>query len=123
MKASSSSIRPLRLCCEEVLGPVDPRDVIYTKTRLRRPRQTSRREDHHIVRNTPLQPTASSATIQAQETLSLGAPVSFRTIRRCLAEGHLESRHPLRVLPLAPPFGVVPRTRKLDCSGMEPGRL
>ncbi|GFT86370.1 hypothetical protein TNCV_3258871 [Trichonephila clavipes] len=28
-------IRSLFLCCEEVLGPVDPRDVIYTKTRLR----------------------------------------------------------------------------------------
>ncbi|GFW56367.1 hypothetical protein TNCV_2088761 [Trichonephila clavipes] len=25
--------------------------------------------------------------------------------------------------PSTHPFGVVPRTRKLDCSGMEPGRL
>ncbi|GFS67458.1 transposable element Tcb2 transposase [Trichonephila clavipes] len=25
--------------------------------------------------------------------------------------------------PSTPPFGVVPRTRKLDCSGIEPGRL
>ncbi|GFV09936.1 uncharacterized protein TNCV_2318661 [Trichonephila clavipes] len=25
--------------------------------------------------------------------------------------------------PSPPPFGVVPRTRKLDCSGMEPGRF
>ncbi|GFT37193.1 uncharacterized protein TNCV_1126581 [Trichonephila clavipes] len=25
--------------------------------------------------------------------------------------------------PSTPPFGVVPRTRKLDCSGMEPGHL
>ncbi|GFU04669.1 transposable element Tcb2 transposase [Trichonephila clavipes] len=31
-----------------------------------RPRQTSRREDHHIVRNALVQPTASSTTIQAQ---------------------------------------------------------
>ncbi|GFY15115.1 transposable element Tcb2 transposase [Trichonephila clavipes] len=31
-----------------------------------RPRQTSRREDHHIIRNAHVQPTASSAAIQAQ---------------------------------------------------------
>ncbi|GFV35592.1 transposable element Tcb2 transposase [Trichonephila clavipes] len=71
-------------------------------------------------------PTASSAGIQTQIGPSLGALVSSRTIRRCLAEGHLGSRCPLRVLPLMPPsmppFGVVPRTRKLDCSGMEPDR-
>ncbi|GFU59620.1 transposable element Tcb2 transposase [Trichonephila clavipes] len=68
-------------------------------------------------------PTVSSAAIQAQAAPSLGAPVSSRTIRRCLAEEHLRARHPFRVLPLTPPFGVMPRTRKLDCSGMEPGRL
>ncbi|GFU59636.1 HTH_Tnp_Tc3_2 domain-containing protein [Trichonephila clavipes] len=68
-------------------------------------------------------PTVSSATIQAQVAPSLGAPVSSRTIRRRLAEEHLRSRRPLRVLPLTPPFGVMPRTRNLDCSGMEPGRL
>ncbi|GFV42547.1 transposable element Tcb1 transposase [Trichonephila clavipes] len=56
-----------------------------------RPRQTSRREDHHIVRNARVQPTASSAATQAQ--------------------------------PSTPSFGVVPRSRKLDCSGMEQGRL
>ncbi|GFW52739.1 uncharacterized protein TNCV_2393191 [Trichonephila clavipes] len=35
-------------CCEEVLGPVDSRDVIYTKTRLRTPStdQSSRRPPH-----------------------------------------------------------------------------
>ncbi|GFY16236.1 hypothetical protein TNCV_2348811 [Trichonephila clavipes] len=54
--------------------------------------------------------------------------VSSRTIRRRLSEGHLGLRCPLRVLPLTPPpstppFGVVPGTRNLDCSGMEPGRL
>ncbi|GFV65470.1 transposable element Tcb2 transposase [Trichonephila clavipes] len=47
-----------------------------------RPRQTSRRKDRYIV------------------APSLGAPVSSRTIRRRLAEGHLGSRRPLRVLPL-----------------------
>ncbi|GFX66442.1 transposable element Tcb2 transposase [Trichonephila clavipes] len=40
-------------------------------------------------------PTTSSAAIQAQV-----APVSSRTIRRRLDEGHLGSWHPLRVLPL-----------------------
>ncbi|GFW77297.1 HTH_Tnp_Tc3_2 domain-containing protein [Trichonephila clavipes] len=66
------------------------------------PRQFSRPEDCHIVRNARVQPTASSAAIQAQVTPSLGAPVSSRTIRRRLTEGHLGSRHPLRVLPLTP---------------------
>ncbi|GFY19588.1 transposable element Tcb2 transposase [Trichonephila clavipes] len=87
-----------------------------------RPRQTSRLEDSYIVRNSRVQPTASSIPIQAQVAPSLGTPVSSRIIRRRLAEGHLGSRHPLRVLPLTPPFGVVPRTRKLGCRGMEPGR-
>ncbi|GFX97315.1 transposable element Tcb2 transposase [Trichonephila clavipes] len=67
-----------------------------------RPRQTSHREDSHIVRNARVQPTASSAAIQAQVAPSLGAPVSLRTLRRCLTEGHLGSRRPLRVLPLTP---------------------
>ncbi|GFU78911.1 HTH_Tnp_Tc3_2 domain-containing protein [Trichonephila clavipes] len=93
------------------------------------PRQTSRREDRHIVRNARVQPTASSAAIQAQVAPSLGAPVASRTIRRSLAEGHLGTRRPICVLPAlhahpsTPPFGVVPRTRKLNCSGMEPGHL
>ncbi|GFV35700.1 transposable element Tcb2 transposase [Trichonephila clavipes] len=51
----------------------------------------------HVVR-----PTASSATIQAHVAPSLGAPVSSGAIRRCLAEGHLGSWRPLRVLPLTP---------------------
>ncbi|GFV76963.1 transposable element Tcb1 transposase [Trichonephila clavipes] len=37
---------------------------------------------------------------RAQIAPSLRAPVSSRTIRRSLAEGHLGSRHPLRVLSL-----------------------
>ncbi|GFW06246.1 transposable element Tcb2 transposase [Trichonephila clavipes] len=86
-----------------MLGPVDPKEMLFTR-RLgsRRPLQTSRREDHHIVRNARVQPTASSAVIQAQVEPSLGAPVSFPTIRRRLAEGYLGSRRPLRVLPLTP---------------------
>ncbi|GFT84252.1 integrase catalytic domain-containing protein [Trichonephila clavipes] len=54
----------------EVLGPVDPRDVIYTKTRIRTPStdQSSRRQPH-IVKSARVQPTASSDANQA----SLGA--------------------------------------------------
>ncbi|GFW43258.1 HTH_Tnp_Tc3_2 domain-containing protein [Trichonephila clavipes] len=104
-----------------VLGPVDPRDVIYTKTRLKAHLDRNRL-DRHIVRNAHVQTTASSATIQAQVAPSLGDFVSSRTIRRRLAEGDLESRCPLRV-PSTPPFGVVPCTRKMVCSGMEQGRL
>ncbi|GFY09921.1 transposable element Tcb2 transposase [Trichonephila clavipes] len=63
---------------------------------------TSRREERHIVRNAHVQQTALSATIQAQVAISLGAHVSSRTIRRRLAEGHLGSWRPLRVLPLIP---------------------
>ncbi|GFW29791.1 transposable element Tcb2 transposase [Trichonephila clavipes] len=74
----------------------------FTKPGSGRPRQTSRWEDNRIVRNARVQPTASSVAIQAQVAPSLGAPVSSRTIRRCLAEGHLGSRRPLRVLPLTP---------------------
>ncbi|GFX10556.1 transposable element Tcb2 transposase [Trichonephila clavipes] len=65
-------------------------------------RQTSRREDRHIVRNACVKSTASSAAIQAQVSPSFGAPVSSRTIRRRLAEGHLGSRRPLRALLLTP---------------------
>ncbi|GFW87318.1 transposable element Tcb2 transposase [Trichonephila clavipes] len=67
-----------------------------------RPRQTSHQEDRHIVRNAHVQPTASSAAIQALVAPSLGYPVSSRTIRRRLAEGHLGSRRLLRVLSLTP---------------------
>ncbi|GFS98221.1 transposable element Tcb2 transposase [Trichonephila clavipes] len=40
--------------------------------------------------------------IRAQVAPSLGALVSSRTIRKCLAEGHLGSRRPLCVLPVTP---------------------
>ncbi|GFU72746.1 transposable element Tcb2 transposase [Trichonephila clavipes] len=65
-------------------------------------RQTSRPEEHHIVTNTRVQPNASYSVIQAHVAPSPGAPASSRTIRRCLAEGHLESRRQLCVLPLTP---------------------
>ncbi|GFY11261.1 HTH_Tnp_Tc3_2 domain-containing protein [Trichonephila clavipes] len=82
----------------------------------RRPQQTSRQEDLHIIRNSRVQPTASSAAIQAQVAPSLWAPVSSRTIRRRLIED-------LDAHPSTSSFGVVPRATKLDCSGIEPGRL
>ncbi|GFV37764.1 transposable element Tcb2 transposase [Trichonephila clavipes] len=66
------------------------------------PRQTSRREDCHIVRNTRVQPTASSNPIQSKVAFSLRAPVSSQTIGRRLAERHLRSRRSLLVLPLMP---------------------
>ncbi|GFU17292.1 transposable element Tcb2 transposase [Trichonephila clavipes] len=59
------------------------------------PRQTSRREDCHIVRNARVQVTASLAAIQVQVAPSLGAPVSFRTIGRHLAEGHFGITTPI----------------------------
>ncbi|GFX53129.1 transposable element Tcb2 transposase [Trichonephila clavipes] len=79
------------------------REMSFTRRQgSERSRQTSRREDHSIVGNTRVQPTASSAAIQAQVAPSVRAPVSSRTIRRSLAEGHLGSRHSLHVLPLTP---------------------
>ncbi|GFV96623.1 transposable element Tcb2 transposase [Trichonephila clavipes] len=77
-----------------------------------RSRQTSRREDRHIVRNALVQLTASLTAIQTQVVPSLGSPVSSRTIRRRLAEGHLGSQRPLRVLPLTPTH----RRLRLECS-------
>ncbi|GFV65376.1 transposable element Tcb2 transposase [Trichonephila clavipes] len=79
------------------------RKLLFTRRPgLECPRQTSHREDCHIVRNVRVQPTASSAAIQAQVAPSLGAPVSSRTIRGSLSSGHLRSRRPLRMLPLTP---------------------
>ncbi|GFV78866.1 transposable element Tcb2 transposase [Trichonephila clavipes] len=74
------------------------REMSFTQPASWRPRQTSRREDRHIVRNARVQSTASSAAIQAQVAPSLGTPASSRTIRRRLADGYLGSRCPLRVL-------------------------
>ncbi|GFT40598.1 transposable element Tcb2 transposase [Trichonephila clavipes] len=44
------------------------REMLFTrKPGSKRPRQTNRREDRHIVRNARVQPTASSAAIQAHD--------------------------------------------------------
>ncbi|GFT50964.1 transposable element Tcb2 transposase [Trichonephila clavipes] len=81
------------------------REMSFTRRPcLGRPLQTNRRENRLIVRNACIQPTASLAAIQAQVAPSLGAPVSSRTIRKRLAEGHFRSRHPIRVLPLTPTY-------------------
>ncbi|GFU75965.1 transposable element Tcb2 transposase [Trichonephila clavipes] len=68
----------------------------------RRPRQTSRRGDRRILINARVQPIASSTAIQAHVAPSLEAHVSFRTIRRRLAEGHLGLRRQLHVLLFTP---------------------
>ncbi|GFX20717.1 transposable element Tcb2 transposase [Trichonephila clavipes] len=62
---------------------------------------SGRRVDRQLGRSDCV-PTAASAAIQAQVVPSLGAPVSSRAIRRCLAEEHMGSWRPLRVLPLTP---------------------
>ncbi|GFV82191.1 HTH_Tnp_Tc3_2 domain-containing protein [Trichonephila clavipes] len=83
------------------------REMSYTRSPgSGHPRHTSRQENHSIVRNSRVQTTASSAVIQAQVASSLGTPASSRTIRRRLAEGHLGSRRPLRVLPLHHPTNL-----------------
>ncbi|GFT10265.1 uncharacterized protein TNCV_3735341 [Trichonephila clavipes] len=49
------------------------REISFTpRPGSRRPRQTNRREDCHIVRNARVKPTTSSATIQAHAAPSLG---------------------------------------------------
>ncbi|GFY09062.1 transposable element Tcb2 transposase [Trichonephila clavipes] len=66
------------------------------------PRQTSRREDYRIGGC----PRTANCFVGRHpgtgSTPSLGALVSSGTIRKRLAEGHLGSRLPLRVLPLTP---------------------
>ncbi|GFU70884.1 uncharacterized protein TNCV_2206011 [Trichonephila clavipes] len=89
-----------------------------------RPRQTSRRENRHIVRNARVQPTASSGP---GRTVSSG-PYVFSNHTKASGRMSFGIVVPITCValdahPSTPPFGVVPCTRKLDCSGMEPGRL
>ncbi|GFU41301.1 transposable element Tcb2 transposase [Trichonephila clavipes] len=84
-----------------VIGPIVPwiREISFTRRPGSGcPRLTSKREDRHIVRNARVQPTASSVQVAP----SIGTPVSSRTMRRHLAEGHLGSQRSLRLLPLSP---------------------
>ncbi|GFU74503.1 uncharacterized protein TNCV_4145281 [Trichonephila clavipes] len=78
------------------------KDVIYTKTRLRTPSrdQSSRRPPHR-------KKYTRTANCFIGDNTGTGStfnrvPVSSRTIRRCLAEGHLGSRSPLSLQPLTP---------------------
>ncbi|GFT71804.1 transposable element Tcb2 transposase [Trichonephila clavipes] len=92
--------KTLRLSVAFPVYRIVPAESLPEPDEIGRPQQTSRRDDCYIVRNARIQSTASSAAIQAQVATPLGAPASKRTIRRCLAEGHLGSRRPLSVLPL-----------------------
>ncbi|GFY07977.1 uncharacterized protein TNCV_2580091 [Trichonephila clavipes] len=87
---------------EDVLGPGVPKDVIFTKTRptTLSTDQSSRRQPHRKKCTR----TANCFIARQPGTGSTftRAPVSFRTIRRRLTEGHLGSRRPLRVLPFMP---------------------
>ncbi|GFW29125.1 transposable element Tcb2 transposase [Trichonephila clavipes] len=78
------------------------RDVIYTKSWLRTPLtdQSSRRPPHRKK----CMHTANCFIGRHPGTGSIftRAPVSSRTIRRCLAEEHLRSPRPLHMLPLMP---------------------
>ncbi|GFV70152.1 uncharacterized protein TNCV_2552961 [Trichonephila clavipes] len=67
---------------------LDPRDVIYTKTRLRTTStdQSSRRPPHR--KKCTRTANCFIGHLQAQVAPSIGVPVSSRTIRMRLAEGH-----------------------------------
>ncbi|GFV21032.1 uncharacterized protein TNCV_2280751 [Trichonephila clavipes] len=81
---------------------MDPRDVIYTKTRLIAPSTdlSTRRPPHR----TECTRAANCFIGRYPGTGSTfrGDPVSSRTIRRRLDRGHLGLQRPLRVLPLTP---------------------
>ncbi|GFV41197.1 transposable element Tcb2 transposase [Trichonephila clavipes] len=74
---------------------VDRRDVHWSG----RPRHSNRRDDRHILRYARLKSTASLVAVQTQAAPSLRAHVFSRTITRHMAEGHVVSLRPLRVLP------------------------
>ncbi|GFT64277.1 uncharacterized protein TNCV_5134361 [Trichonephila clavipes] len=84
---------------DEVLGAVDPRDVIYTKTRLwtLSADQSSRRHPHRkkctLTGNSSINRHPGTCS-----TFTRGPSVFSNHTK--VAEGHLGSRRPLRVLPL-----------------------
>ncbi|GFW24122.1 transposable element Tcb2 transposase [Trichonephila clavipes] len=74
-------------------------------TRRRRsglPRQTSSREDHCIIRNACVQPTASSAAIQVHVNTFTRRPCVFSNHTNVPGCRTLGIAVPLRVLPLTP---------------------
>ncbi|GFX98449.1 uncharacterized protein TNCV_4002181 [Trichonephila clavipes] len=104
--------------CEEVLEPVDPRDIIYTKTKLRTPStdQSSRRPSHRkkctrtancfITRHPDTGSTFNKGhcvflnhkKVPGRRTFGITVPIM---------------RAALGVHPSKPPFRVVLRTRNL----------
>ncbi|GFW80537.1 transposable element Tcb2 transposase [Trichonephila clavipes] len=62
----------VRRCCDQWIQKMS----LTRRPGSRHPRQTSCRDDRPIGRNARVQPTASSAAIQAHVAPSLGAPVS-----------------------------------------------
>ncbi|GBN31445.1 hypothetical protein AVEN_138911-1 [Araneus ventricosus] len=61
-------------------------------------RKTTRREDRRIVRQALVDHTMTRSTIQSD----VGVPVVPQTISRRLAQANLQSKRPVRVLPLTP---------------------
>ncbi|GFW23728.1 hypothetical protein TNCV_2032711 [Trichonephila clavipes] len=92
------------------------------------PRQTSRREDHHIIRHARVEPTASLAAVQTQT-----APLHYGPL--CLSKPSQGARLKASGVsvpitraaddthPSTPPSGVVSHTTGLDSDGIEPGHL
>ncbi|GFW63335.1 transposable element Tcb2 transposase [Trichonephila clavipes] len=83
------------LSAEYKTGPLVPRDDIYTNT--------SRLERRHIVKNSGVQPTASSATIQAQVAPSIETPSLLEPYEGAWLKDIWESG----THPLTPSFGMV----------------
>ncbi|GFW80524.1 uncharacterized protein TNCV_2416261 [Trichonephila clavipes] len=80
----------------KVLGPVDPRDVIYAKTRLRTPStDQSLRRSPHGKKCTHTANCFIGRHPGTSSNFNRGTVFS-RTILRRTAEGHLGSRCPLR---------------------------
>ncbi|GBM22928.1 hypothetical protein AVEN_136350-1 [Araneus ventricosus] len=81
-------------------------------TRSGASRKKTKREDQRIVQKALLNPTVTRSTIQSD----VGVPVVPQTISRSLAEANLQSKRPVRVLPLTPNIG------DSVCSGAMPER-
>ncbi|GFW30715.1 uncharacterized protein TNCV_4088351 [Trichonephila clavipes] len=81
-----------------------------------RPRQISRREDHHIIQHARVEPTASSAAVQTHVAPSQWAFVSSHSSQECCSTSGIAvpiTCVVLDALPSTPPFEVVPRTMRL----------
>ncbi|GFX81389.1 uncharacterized protein TNCV_142391 [Trichonephila clavipes] len=110
------------------MGPGNPRDVIYSKSRLRTPPT-----DQSSIR--PLHRKKCTPTANCFIGHRAGTSSTF-TRGSCVFSNHTKAPGgrkfgievpitctALDAHPSTPLFGVVPRTRKLDCSGIEPGLL